>query len=133
MPVQLPVIHLKVVPDPPFAVRVLPAPPQIGVVEDADVGATGSGFTVTVGWTVMVTTEHGERVPSTLNCVVVVRLPVDRLIVEPVPPTALPTAAPASVFNWYETPLSELATWMFVLLPEHTELAAALTVLSAGT
>jgi hypothetical protein len=52
--------------------------------------------TVTVGWLVMVTAEHGERVASTLNCVVAVRLPVGRLIVEPLPVTGLPTAAPAS-------------------------------------
>ena len=80
----------------------------------------------------MVTTEHGDRVASTLNCVVEVRLPVGRLMVEPVPVTELPTVAPASVFNWYETPLSEAATWMFVPLPEHTMLACALTVLFTG-
>ena len=49
VPPQLPVIHLRVVPDPPVAVSVLLDPEQIVVgLADADVGATGSGFTVTV-------------------------------------------------------------------------------------
>ena len=48
VPPQLPVIHLKVVPDPPVAVSVAFSPAQIGPSLLADVGATGSGFTVTV-------------------------------------------------------------------------------------
>ena len=48
-PPQLPVYQWQVVPDPPVAVSVLLAPEQIVVgLADADVGATGSGFTVTV-------------------------------------------------------------------------------------
>ena len=48
VPPQLPVYHLQSVPDPPVAVRVLLAPEQIMVgLADADVGATGSGLTVT--------------------------------------------------------------------------------------
>ena len=49
VPPQLPVIHLKVVPDPPVAVRVLLEPEQIvDGAAFAEVGAVGSGFTVTV-------------------------------------------------------------------------------------
>ena len=49
VPPQLPVYHLQVVPDPPVAVSVLLAPEQIVVgLAEADVGATGSGLTVTV-------------------------------------------------------------------------------------
>ena len=48
VPPQLPVDHLQSVPDPPVAVNVLLAPEQIVVgLADADVGATGSGLTVT--------------------------------------------------------------------------------------
>ena len=48
VPPQLPVYHAHVLPDPPEAVNVLLAPEQIAVgLADADVGATGSGFTVT--------------------------------------------------------------------------------------
>src|SRR5439155_5725300 len=54
--------------------------------------------TVTVGWLDSVNVE--QPVASTLNCVVVVRFPVGRLIVPPAPATAPPTGAPASVFNW---------------------------------
>ena len=51
-PPQLPVIHLRVVPDPPVAVNVLLAPEQIVLgLADADVGATGNGLTVTVATT----------------------------------------------------------------------------------
>ena len=47
-PVQLPVSHLRVVPDPPVAVSVLLPPEQmIAGLADADVGATGPGLTVT--------------------------------------------------------------------------------------
>ena len=49
VPPQLPVIHLRVVPDPPVAVSVLLAPEQIvDGLADADVGATGRELTVTV-------------------------------------------------------------------------------------
>ena len=49
VPPQLPVYHLQLVPDPPVAVNVLLAPEQIVAgLADADVGATGSGLTVTV-------------------------------------------------------------------------------------
>ena len=48
VPPQLAVYHLQSVPDPPVAVNVLLAPEQIVVgLADADVGATGSGLTVT--------------------------------------------------------------------------------------
>ena len=48
VPPQLPVYHLQSVPDPPVAVNVLLVPEQIVVgLADADVGATGSGLTVT--------------------------------------------------------------------------------------
>ena len=48
VPPQLPVYQLQVVPDPPVAVNVLLAPEQIAVgLADAEVGATGSGLTVT--------------------------------------------------------------------------------------
>ena len=48
VPPQLPVYQAQVVPDPPVAVNVLLAPEQIVVgLADADVGATGSGLTVT--------------------------------------------------------------------------------------
>ena len=48
VPPQLPVYQAQVVPEPPVAVRVLLAPEQIVVgLADADVGATGSGLTVT--------------------------------------------------------------------------------------
>ena len=48
VPPQLPVYHLQLSPDPPVAVNVLLAPEQIVVgLADADVGATGSGLTVT--------------------------------------------------------------------------------------
>ena len=48
VPPQLPVYHPQLVPDPPVAVNVLLPPAQIadGLAE-ADVGATGSGLTVT--------------------------------------------------------------------------------------
>jgi hypothetical protein len=80
----------------------------------------------------MVTTEQGERVASTLKVVSDVRLPVGSDRVPPFPSWALPTGVPSSFFNWYETPDSDEATWMFVPLPEHTMAASALTVLSAG-
>ena len=49
VPPQLPVYHAHVLPEPPEAVKVLLAPEQIVAgLADADVGATGSGFTVTV-------------------------------------------------------------------------------------
>ena len=49
VPPQLPVIHLRVVPDPPVAVNVLLCPELIvDGLADAEVGATGSGLTVTV-------------------------------------------------------------------------------------
>jgi len=51
VPPQLPEYHLSVVPEPPTAVsETLPVgTPQKVVIElDADVGATGAGFTVTV-------------------------------------------------------------------------------------
>ena len=48
VPPQLPVYHAQVAPDPPVAVNVLFDPEQIAVgLADADVGATGSGLTVT--------------------------------------------------------------------------------------
>ena len=49
VPPQLAEYHLQLVPEPPVDVRVLLAPEQIvaGLAE-ADVGATGSGLTVTV-------------------------------------------------------------------------------------
>ena len=47
VPPQLPGIHLRVVPDPPVAVRVAHPPAQIGPLFDALVGATGNGLTVT--------------------------------------------------------------------------------------
>ena len=52
VPPQLPVYQWQVVPDPPVAVNVLLAPEQIvDGAAFADVGATGSGFTVTVAVT----------------------------------------------------------------------------------
>ena len=49
VPPQLPVYHAQVVPDPPVAVSVLLDPEQIADgAALADVGAVGSGFTVTV-------------------------------------------------------------------------------------
>ena len=48
VPPQLPVYHLQLVPDPPVAVNVLLDSEQIeDGLADADVGATGSGLTVT--------------------------------------------------------------------------------------
>ena len=48
VPPQLPVIHRSVVPEPPDAVSVALDPAHIGPLLLADVGATGSGFTVNV-------------------------------------------------------------------------------------
>ena len=49
VPPQLPVYHAQVVPDPPVAVNVLLEPEHIvDGAALADVGATGSGLTVTV-------------------------------------------------------------------------------------
>ena len=49
VPPQLPVYHAQVVPDPPVAVNVLLDPEQmVDGAAFADVGATGSGLTVTV-------------------------------------------------------------------------------------
>ena len=48
VPPQLPVYQAHVLPDPPLTVRVLLAPEQmVAGLADADVGATGSGLTVT--------------------------------------------------------------------------------------
>jgi len=48
VPPQLPVYHLQFSPEPPVAVNVLLDPEQIvDGLADADVGATGSGLTVT--------------------------------------------------------------------------------------
>ena len=49
MPPQEPVIHRKVVPDPPTAFRVVDSPAQIVAgAAFTDVGATGNGFTLIV-------------------------------------------------------------------------------------
>jgi hypothetical protein len=49
VPPQLPAYHLQLLPDPPVAVNVLLAPEQIASgLADADIGATGVAFTVTV-------------------------------------------------------------------------------------
>ncbi len=92
----------------------------------------GSTFTDTVPVSCR-TQPVAVTVANMLNVVFTLRLPVGRVMVAPVPDTAVPTLLLSALLrSWYVTPDWELVSCILALVPTQIRLLAALNVLSSG-